>query len=118
MKITALIFALLISPIMAQVYEAQLVRNFDNVNVSDTVVIVWSSSGYVNESLLIANGYTRTDGGWIDYFDNPVRPQVRGSVYIHFLQTEYLRGDANGDGRIDIGDAVWIIRYVFPQTGK
>jgi hypothetical protein len=82
--------------------------------VVDTVTVIWSTAAYVNDSTLIANGYTETDGGWINYFDNPDRPQVRGSIQIHFLQTEHLQGDANDDGVVNIGDALFIINYVFP----
>lgn len=82
---------------------------------SDTVTILHNTKSYVNDSALLANGYMKVDGGWMAYFGNPDRPRIIKSPVIHFLQDSQLAGDANSDGLVNIGDVVWLLRFIFPQ---
>jgi hypothetical protein len=67
----------------------------------------------------------------VNYFGSPINPFVKGSAVpedLYFLKytaeasdgqfhyygdAAYVPGDANGDGGLNVSDAVWIINYVF-----
>jgi len=48
----------------------------------------------------------------IDYL-NPAYTHLLGSGRVNFLNTIYLPGDANGNGYVNLGDAVYLVNYIF-----
>ncbi len=50
--------------------------------------------------------------------DEPVVNAGTCFVYeLDFAEVDFLRGDANGDSLVDVGDAVWVLAYIF-QSGQ
>ena len=45
--------------------------------------------------------------------DVPVTGQVDTVTYTYDEGCDYINGDANGDGDVNVGDAVYLIGYIF-----
>lgn len=77
---------------------------YDDVVGRSTVSICDTLGAPPVESLYIHDG-------------NSIYPAIKGSVLIIGRSNEFLRGDTNADGVIDIADVVFLLTYLFNDDG-
>ncbi len=104
-----------------------------NLELSDACTasqMVWSASNSSDWLSLSNHGGTMPDqitlnvdisglsgGSYVDtiliHAPAAINSPEEAVVYLDVTQPDYLCGDANGDGDVNVSDAVWIINYVF-----
>jgi hypothetical protein len=127
-KIIILLVVLVLMPI--NVSWGQGTSGSDRVMYVDTLIYNGDSLAMITTSFhrwdipdtihLDTSGYSRTTRGWVGIFDvgywegNGYTADYEMPVVHHILEWIYT-ADANGDGAVNIGDAVYTIQYVFPR---
>lgn len=103
---------LLILSVMVWVQDSWAESIFSNLqNTAETISATGGKAGSANFILLMSSGGQGT----------PIGPQSSENYsewggWIYTAQMNYTRGDVNVDGVINIGDAIYLLYYLFKDS--
>ena len=111
MKTVIFIIMFLIAPLCsAQVTEDTII--ISHRDSSYTLHVLYVAPDSLDSNHVIEFGYDHLGLGWITRAVMPDSDGVAIPTFIYMEDPKY-RYDVNRDGKVNIGDVVWLIKYIF-----